>query len=169
MIEKEHFLKDGTNMKKAWKRRTSIDDKIKAKIEVLLMTKLSSKGDDRAPKLLVSIKITKNRLPEYKYEASAFASLSGAGLLGRQNESSGNFQESDDIVKFMLRLDDQRAIEKSTDALLRLDFRVEICTRNIKFSCREEEEGFLLVDLKEESLPEAHTHSNTHSNTPPAN
>lgn len=166
MIEREHFLKDGMNMKKVWKKKTSIDSKIKAKIEVILVSKLSSKGDGRAPVLIVSIKITKNRSPEYKYQAIAIASLSGANLLGRQNQSSADFQKSDDMVKLMVRLDEQRAIEESTDAALKLELRVEVCTRSM-FRCREDDEGFLLVDLKkeEESLPETHTHSNI----PPTN
>ena len=101
--------------------------------------------------LVVSIKILKNRLPGFKYEAhTAIKLCSGAEVLTEIPEGVHCFKDSKDEINFTMKIASQEAVEKTASSELRLSVEVqlhEILKGDVTFN-DDDEDGFTLVDLK---------------------
>lgn len=123
----------------------------RVQLNVLLLPDIIDKSQEESVLLVVSIKILKNRLPEYKYEAHTTATLCGdSEVLTETPQGKYCFKDHKDDISFTMAVASQEAVKKNTSSELKLSIAVQVheLTRGDVSYSDTDEDDFMLVNLR---------------------
>lgn len=146
-IKRRQFLK--LNYQRIWQGKKKAAGKVALQLTLRLVPDLIVKSEKRAAHLLVTIKILKKRIPDYKYEVDATATLCGGNeILSETRVEQLGFEDHKDSIDFMIGMASQEVIEKITTSELRLSIAVQVHeTTRGEVSCSDYDDDFVLVNL----------------------
>lgn len=145
-IERSKFLV--LNYQKPWTKKMK-SDKLQTSVELLPDTRCMKPKESVL--LLVSAKILKNRLPEFKYEVHTNIKLwSGAEVLTEMPKGVHCFKDGKDDINFVMEVALQEAVEKTASSELSLSVEVQLHELTRGKAIFKDIDDFTLVDLLED-------------------